>query len=354
MLPRQGDQRVKYELMSLAAAVAMAGFAQVAVAADISGAGASFPYPVYTKWADAYKKETGIGLNYQSIGSGGGIKQITARTVTFGASDKPLTGEEQSKAGDVMQWPMVMGGIVPVVNLDGFKSNELVLDGDTLAKIFLGEIKNWDDAAIKKLNPSAKLPSTAIAVVHRSDGSGTTFNFTNYLSKVSADWKSKVGEGTSVKWPLGLGAKGNEGVANYVQQTRNSIGYVETAYAKQNNMAQTRMVNKAGKAVEANGASVRAAAANADWGKAPGFFLIITDQPGDTSWPISAATFILMPQKVKDAGAAREALKFFAWAFKNGDSAAAELDYVPMPDNVVKMVEEKWKTIADEAGKPVM
>ncbi len=346
---------MKQSIMALMAALTATAVATAPVkAADISGAGATFPYPIYAKWADTYKKETGIGLNYQSIGSGGGIKQITARTVTFGASDKPLKPEELAKGGDLMQWPMVMGGIVPVVNIDGIASNQIVLDGDTLAKIFLGEIKSWDDPAIKKLNPDAKLPNAGIAVVHRSDGSGTTFNFTNYLSKVSADWKSKVGSDASVEWPVGLGAKGNEGVANNVQQTKNSIGYVETAYAKQNKMTQAKMINKAGKAVVADGASVQAAAANADWAKAPGFYLIITDQPGDASWPISASTFILMPTKVKDTAAAKEALKFFKWAYANGDDAASSLDYVPMPDSVVKLVESKWKDIKGPDGNPAM
>jgi phosphate transport system substrate-binding protein len=322
-------------------------------AADISGAGATFPYPIYAKWADTYKKETGNGLNYQSIGSGGGIKQITARTVTFGASDVPLTAKELAAGGDLMQWPMVMGGIVPVVNLDGIKPGEITLDGPTLAKIFLGDIKTWDDAAIKKLNPGVNLPSTAIAVVHRSDGSGTTFNFTNYLGKVSPDWKSKVGSATSVEWPSGIGAKGNEGVANNVQQTKNSIGYVESAYAKQNKLTTTKMVNKVGKAVEANGQTVQAAAANADWEHSDGFYLIITDQPGADAWPISASTFILMPKQVNDAAAAQEALKFFVWAYANGDKMAADLDYVPMPVAVKKLVESKWGEIKGPDAKPV-
>jgi phosphate transport system substrate-binding protein len=322
-------------------------------AADISGAGATFPYPIYAKWADSYKKETGNGLNYQSIGSGGGIKQVTARTVTFGASDKPLTAQELAAGGDLAQWPMVMGGIVPVVNLDGFKPNELTLDGQTLSKIFLGDIKTWDDAAIKKLNPGVKLPSDAIVVVHRSDGSGTTFNFTDYLSKVSADWKSKVGSATSVEWPAGIGAKGNEGVANNVQQARNSIGYVETAYATQNKLTTTKMINKDGNTVEANGATVQAAAANADWEHSDGFYLIITDQPGASSWPISASTFILMPKKAPDAAAAGEALKFFAWAYANGDKAAQELEYVPMPASVKALVQSRWNDITGPDGKPV-
>ena len=336
----------------LAGAIAI-GAAIPAFAIDISGAGATFPYPIYAKWADAYKKETNNGLNYQSIGSGGGIKQITARTVTFGASDAPLTAKQLQEGGDLIQWPMVMGGIVPVVNVEGVKAGDLLVDGPTLAKIFLGEIKTWDDAALKKLNPNAKLPSAAIAVVHRSDGSGTTFNFTDYLNKVSPDWKSKVGSATSVEWPAGIGAKGNEGVANGVKQAQNSIGYVETAYAKQNNLTTVKMTNKDGKVVAATGETVQAAAANADWEHSDGFYLIITDQPGANAWPISASTFILMPKKVNDAAAAHEALKFFTWAYAKGDKAAEELDYVPMPDKVVKLVESKWSEIQGPDGKPV-
>ena len=324
-----------------------------AFAADISGAGATFPYPVYAKWAEAYKKETGNGLNYQSIGSGGGIKQITARTVTFGASDMPLKPEALDKAG-LIQFPTVMGGIVPVVNLDGVKSGDLVLDGPTLARIYLGEIKTWDDAAIRKLNPEAKLPSQAIALVHRSDGSGTTFIFTNYLSKVSADWKSKVGNSTAVEWPAGIGAKGNEGVANNVKQTRGSIGYVETAYAKQNKLTTTRLVNKDGKPVAASPETIAAAAAGADWAHAPGFYMILTDEAGDKAWPIAGATFILLPKQPKVAADAAVALNFFAWAYKSGDTMAADLDYVPMPDSVVKTIEQTWTTEVKGAdGKPV-
>ena len=322
-------------------------------AADISGAGATFPYPIYAKWADEYKKVTGNGLNYQSIGSGGGIKQITARTVTFGASDMPLQPAELDKIG-VIQFPTVMGGIVPVVNLDGVKSNELTIDGQTLAKIYLGEITKWDDAAIKKLNPNATLPSQAIALVHRSDGSGTTFIFTNYLSKVSSDWKSKVGSNTSVEWPAGIGAKGNEGVANNVTNTKGSIGYVETAYAKQNNLTTMRMVNKDGKTVTATPDAIKGAAAGADWANAPGFYMLLTDSPGDKSWPIAGATFILVPKQPKDTAAAKEALKFFEWAYAKGDEMASSLDYIPMPDSVVKLIEAKWKSeIKDETGKPI-
>lgn len=322
-------------------------------AADISGAGATFPYPIYAKWADSYKKETNVGLNYQSIGSGGGIKQIQARTVTFGASDMPLKAEQLQKDG-LIQFPTVMGGIVPVVNIDGIASNDITLDGQTLAKIFLGEIKQWNDPAIQKLNPSAKLPSQAIAIVHRSDGSGTTFIFTNYLSKVSGDWKSKVGNNTSVEWPGGIGAKGNEGVANNVMQTKGSIGYVETAYAKQNKLTTVKLINKEGKSVAATGEAIQAAAAAADWANAPGFYMILTDEPGAGAWPIAGATFILLPKQPKDAAAAGEALKFFAWAYKNGDKAASDLDYVPMPSNIKKLIETTWvKEVKDEAGKPI-
>jgi phosphate transport system substrate-binding protein len=312
-----------------------------AFAADITGAGATFPFPIYSKWADAYKKETGNGLNYQSIGSGGGIKQIQAKTVTFGASDAPLKAEQLEKDG-LVQWPMVMGAIVPVVNIEGVKPGDLTFDGETLANIYLGKITKWDDPAIKKLNPNAKLPSDAITVVRRSDGSGTTFNFTNYLSKVSADWKSKVGEGTAVEWPTGVGAKGNEGVSGNISQTKNSIGYVEYAYAKQNKLTYTKLVNKAGKTIEPTTEAFQAAASNADWAKAPGYYVILTDQPGDKSWPITASTFILMHKDPADKAASKEALKFFAWAFKNGGKAAEELDYIPMPESVVKLIEKTW------------
>jgi phosphate transport system substrate-binding protein len=312
-----------------------------AFAADITGAGATFPFPIYSKWADAYKKETGNGLNYQSIGSGAGIKQIEAKTVTFGATDMPLKVEQLDKSG-LIQWPMVMGAIVPVVNIDGVKPGELVFDGQTLADIYLGKITKWDDPAIKKLNPNVNLPSAAIAVVHRADGSGTTFNFTNYLSKASADWKSKVGEGTAVEWPTGVGAKGNEGVAANVAQTKNSIGYVEYAYAKQNKLVYTSMINRAGKRVEPTVEAFQAAASNADWTHTPGYYVILTDQPGEKSWPITASTFILMQRVPTDKAASAEAIKFFKWAFANGGKMAEELDYIPMPENVVKLIEKTW------------
>jgi len=339
---------------ALAAGVVVAAAAFVpAKAADISGAGATFPYPVYAKWADEYKKVTGNGLNYQSIGSGGGIKQIKAKTVTFGASDAPLPGKELDEAG-LAQFPMVMGGIVPVVNLDGVKPGELTIDGPTLAKIFLGDIKTWDDPAIKKLNPGVKLPSQAIAIVHRSDGSGTTFNFAYYLADVSPDWKSKVGVNTSVQWPSGIGAKGNEGVANNVGNTKGSIGYVEYAYAKQNKLTFTKMINKAGKTVAPTSEAFQAAAANADWKSQPGYGVILANQSGDSSWPMTAATWILVYKQPSDTAATGEALKFFAWAYKNGSKAAEDLDYVPMPANVVKEVEKTWTNeIKDASGKPV-
>jgi phosphate transport system substrate-binding protein len=312
-----------------------------AFAADITGAGATFPFPIYSKWADAYKKETGNGLNYQSIGSGAGIKQILAKTVTFGATDAPLKPEVLEKDG-LVQWPMVMGAIVPVVNLEGIKPGELVLSGEVLGDIYLGKITKWDDAAMAKLNPKLKLPTDAITVVRRSDGSGTTFNFTDYLSKSNAEWKTKVGSGTAVEWPVGVGAKGNEGVAGNISQTKNAIGYVEYAYAKQNKLTYTAMINKAGKTVQPAVAAFQAAASNADWAKAPGYYVILTDQPGEASWPITAATFILMHKEPVDKAASAEAIKFFKWAFEKGDKMAEELDYIPMPDSVVKLIEKTW------------
>ena len=337
--------------------IAVAGFLAATVlpaaAMEISGAGATFPYPIYAKWADAYKKDTGVGLNYQSIGSGGGIKQIEARTVTFGATDAPLTGDDLNKNG-LAQFPMVMGAIVPVVNLEGINAGELVLDGPTLAKIYLGDIKTWDDPAIKKLNPSAKLPSQAIAVVHRSDGSGTTFNFAYYLAQVSPDWKSKVGFNTSVEWPVGIGAKGNEGVSNNEAQTKGSIGYVEYAYALQNKLSYVKMINKDGKTVSPTSEAIQAAAANADWNSVPGYGVILANQPGAGSWPMTAATFILIPKQPQDAAATTEALKFFAWAYAKGAKMAEDLVYVPMPPKVASEVEAMWsKDIKDSSGKPL-
>jgi phosphate transport system substrate-binding protein len=330
--------------MNFMKAIVAAGLVAVstsAFAADITGAGSTFIFPVLSKWADAYKKESGAGVNYQSIGSGAGIKQIQAKTVTFGATDAPLKADQLEKDG-FAQWPMIMGAIVPVVNIDGVKAGDMVLDGDTLAKIYLGNITKWDDPAIKKLNPKLTLPSAAISVVHRADGSGTTFNFTDYLSKVSADWKSKVGSGTAVEWPVGVGAKGNEGVSGNIGQAKNTIGYVEYAYAKQNKLTYTALVNKAGKTIEPTNDAFQAAASNADWANAPGYYLILTDQPGDKSWPIVASTFILMHKDATDKAASQEALKFFKYAFEKGGKMAEELDYIPMPESVIKQIEKTW------------
>ena len=324
----------------------------VASAADISGAGATFPYPIYAKWADAYKKETGTGLNYQSIGSGGGIKQIKAKTVTFGASDMPLKPEELEQAG-LIQFPMIMGGVVPVVNLKGIKSGEVKLSGTVLANIYMGEITKWNDAQIKALNPNVNLPNTAIAPVYRSDGSGTNFLFTDYLSKTSPKFKTQIGANTSVQWPAGIGAKGNEGVANMVKQTDGSIGYVEYAYAKQNNITHLDLQNKDGKTVAPKIEAFQAAAANADWANAKGYYVLLTDEPGAESWPITGASFILMYKNPQDAASSAEALKFFDWAYKNGGKMAAELDYVPMPDSVVSLVQKTWSQTIQADGKPV-
>jgi len=329
-----------FRTLTAAGAIAAATIAP-ALAVDISGAGATFPYPIYAKWADAYKKASGNGLNYQSIGSGGGIKQIKAKTVTFGASDAPLPGKELDEVG-LAQFPMVMGGIVPVVNLDGIKPGDLVIDGPTLARIFMGDIKTWDDPALKKLNPNANLPKQAIAVVHRSDGSGTTFNFVNYLSKVNGEWKTKVGEGTSVKWPTGIGGKGNEGVAAYVKQINGGIGYVELSYALQNKMAYARLKNAAGNYVLPSDETFSAAAASADWTNAKDFYLVMTNAPGENSWPITATNFILMYRQPKNANSAKAAKDFFRWVYANGDAQAKALDYVPLPPALVKQIEAYW------------
>ncbi|UDL93345.1 phosphate ABC transporter substrate-binding protein PstS [Lichenihabitans sp. PAMC28606] len=344
---------MKLDKLLCAAVITAAVSMGSANAASITGAGSTFAYPILAKWADAYRKETSNSLNYQSIGSGGGIKQIVANTVTFGATDAPLTVKDLDTNG-LAQWPQIMGGIVPVVNLDGIKPGELVLDGPTLAQIYLGKITKWDDAAIVKLNPGIKLPSQAIAVVHRSDGSGTTFNYTNYLSKVSPDWKSTVGENASVQWPVGLGSKGNEGVAAGVGQTKGAIGYVEYAYSKQNKMTYANMVNADGKTVSPTSATFQAAAANADWAHAPGFYQILTNEPGATSWPITASTFMLIHKKPSDTAAVGEALKFFDWSFEKGTKMAEELDYIPMPASVVTLIKKTWAAdIVDAQGKPI-
>ena len=333
--------------------IAAAALALPASAADISGAGATFPYPIYAKWADAYKKETGVGLNYQSIGSGGGIKQIMAKTVSFGATDMPLKAEQLAKDG-LIQFPTVLGGVVPVINVDGIKPGEITIDGPTLAKIFLTEIKSWNDPAIQKLNPSVKLPAQPIVVVHRSDGSGTTFLFTDYLSKVSPAWKDKVGASTAVEWPGGLGAKGNEGAANNVAQTKGSIGYVEYAYAKQNKMNFAKMVNKDGKTVAPTAEAFMAAAANANWEGTPGFGVVLTNEAGAASWPLAGATFILLHKQPTKPADVAEALKFFAWAYSKGDQMALDLDYVPMPDKTVSAIQKVWADeVKDASGKPL-
>src|SRR5258706_122515 len=334
-----------------ALAVAGALFSAVSQAADITGAGATFPYPIYAKWADAYKKATGVGMNYQSIGSGGGIKQITAKTVDFGASDAPMKGEDLEKNG-LVQFPAIMGGVVPVYNLKGVKTGDVKLSGPLLADIYLGKVKSWNDPAIAKLNPGVALPNQAISAVNRSDGSGTTFLFTNYLSKVSAEWKSTIGEGTAVKWPTGVGGKGNEGVANYVARIDGSIGYVEYAYAKQNKLSYAQMVNKDGQVVAPSDDSFKAAAAGADWNSVPGMGVVLTDQPGKASWPMTGASFILIHKLQEKPEHGREVLRFFEWSFKNGARMADELDYVPMPDPVVKLIQATWKAqLKDASGK---
>src|SRR5580692_7139141 len=323
-----------------------------ASAADISGAGATFPYPIYAKWADAYKTLSGVGLNYQSIGSGGGIKQIKAKTVTFGASDMPLKPDDLNSSG-LIQFPMIIGGVVPVVNIKGVLPGQLHLDGGTIASIYLGDITQWNDAAIKKLNPKLTLPTTAIAPVYRSDGSGTNFLFSDYLSKTSAKFKSTIGANTSVQWPAGIGAKGNEGVANMTTQTDGAIGYVEYAYAKQNKMSFTSLTNKSGNTVAPNAESFQAAAATADWAGADSYYLILTDQDGAKSWPITGASFILLYKQPDDAAAVGEALKFFAWAYKDGAPMAAELDYVPLPASLIAQVKKTWSSQSMSGGHPV-
>ncbi|HWW29051.1 MAG TPA: phosphate ABC transporter substrate-binding protein PstS [Steroidobacteraceae bacterium] len=323
-----------------------------ASAADISGAGATFPYPIYAKWADAYKTLSGVGLNYQSIGSGGGIKQIKAKTVTFGASDMPLKPDDLNSSG-LIQFPMIIGGVVPVVNIKGVLPGQLHLDGGTIASIYLGDITQWNDAAIKKLNPKLTLPTTAIAPVYRSDGSGTNFLFSDYLSKTSAKFKSTIGANTSVQWPAGIGAKGNEGVANMTTQTDGAIGYVEYAYAKQNKMSFTSLTNKSGNTVAPNAESFQAAAATADWAGADSYYLILTDQDGAKSWPITGASFILLYKQPDDAAAVGEALKFFAWAYKDGAPMAAELDYVPLPASLIAQVKKTWSSQIMSGGHPV-
>ncbi len=332
---------------------ALSGVATAANVTEISGAGATFPYPVYGKWAESYHHKTGVKMNYQSIGSGGGIKQIKAKTVDFGASDAPLKPEELDSAG-LMQFPMVMGGVVPVVNVPGIKPGALKLSGELLADIYMGEIKKWNDPRIEALNKGLKLPASSITVVHRADGSGTTWIFTNYLTKVSKTWASKVGNDKSVAWPAGVGGKGNEGVASYVNRIKGSIGYVEYAYALQNKMSYARLENQAGHFVSPTSKTFQAAAANADWNHAPGFYMVLTDQPGKDSWPITGATFILVYKTQMKPANGLAVLKFFDWAYHHGGKMAEKLDYVPMPASVVKLVEHTWaKDIKDASGKAV-
>lgn len=328
------------------------GFGGAVSAAEITGAGATFPAPIYAKWADAYQKATGNKINYQSIGSGGGIKQIQAKTVDFGASDMPLKPEELDKAG-LMQFPTVIGGLVPVINVSGVQPGQLRLTGALLADIYLGKITNWNDKAIKELNPNVNLPDQAIGVVRRADGSGTTFVWTNYLSKVSGEWKQKVGEGTTVQWPLGLGGKGNEGVSAFVQRLPGSIGYVEFAYAKQNKLAYVLVQNKDKQWPQPDDSTFKAAAAGADWRKSA-FYEILTDQAGKDSWPLASATFILMHKTQDKPVQGAEALRFFEWAYKNGGATALELDYVPLPDATIKLIHSAWEQVKDGSGKPVL
>ena len=337
-------------LNRIAAVAAALTCSFAATAQDVTGAGATFPAPVYAKWADAYNKATGARINYQSVGSGAGIRQIRGKTVDFGASDMPLTDAELAKDG-LVQFPTVIGGVVPVVNIKGIAPGQMKLNGQVLGDIFLGKITRWNDAAIAGLNPGVALPDAAIAPVRRADGSGTTFIFTNYLSKVNADWKAKVGEGTAVNWPTGAGGKGNEGVSSYVQRLPNSIGYVEYAYAKQNKMGYTLLRNQAGSFVAPDDLAFKAAAAGADWSKS--FFQILTEQPGKDSWPITGATYILMFKSQDKPASASATLKFFDWAYANGDKMANDLDYVSLPAPVKDMVRKQWAELKDGAGKPI-
>jgi phosphate transport system substrate-binding protein len=340
-------------VFQFSAGIALSVAAVTAHAIDITGAGASFPYPIYAKWAAQYHQETGHRVNYQSIGSGGGQQQIIARTVDFGASDDPMKAEHLDKH-NLLQFPAIIGGTVPVVNIAGIEPGQLRLTGPVLADIFLNKIRKWNDEAIKALNPDLPLPDASIIVVHRSDGSGTTFGWTNYLSKVSSEWKEKVGEGKAVKWPTGQGAKGNEGVAAYVRQLKNSIGYVEYAYAKQNKLAWTQLQNRDGRFVQPTQESFAAAAANADWDSVPGMGVVLTDEPGADSWPVTSASFILVHKEQSKPENGKAVLEFFDWAFRKGGTIAAELDYVPMPESVTARIAERWKTgIKAADGTPV-
>jgi phosphate transport system substrate-binding protein len=346
------EQILKALRTAFFAIATVAAISPAAAGAEISGAGATFPYPIYAKWAEAYAAQTGLKMNYQSIGSGGGIKQITANTVTFGASDMPLKSADLERLG-LIQFPMIMGGVVPVLNLQGVPPGRLKLDGKALSEIYLGKLTKWSDPAIADLNGGFKLPDQPIAPVYRSDGSGTTFIFTHYLSEVGPEWKDKVGENTSVEFPVGIGGKGNEGVAALASRTVGAIGYVEYAYAKQNRLPYALLRNAAGQYVAPETKSFQSAAANADWANAPNFYLLLTNQPGQESWPITGASFILMHQQVKNVEAAREALTFFDWCYRNGGQMAEQLDYVPMPDSLVKLIQQSWRQIQGPDGKPV-
>jgi phosphate transport system substrate-binding protein len=347
------DMRMKQLFTSLVIGTTAAVAFTAASAADMTGAGATFPYPIYAKWAESYKAATGNGLNYQSVGSGAGIKQIKAKTVDFGATDSPLKGEELDAEG-LTQFPAIMGGVVAVVNLDGIAPGALKLTGPVIADIYLGKITKWNAPEIVALNGGLKLPADEITVVHRADGSGTSFLFTDYLSKTNADFKTKIGAGTAVKWVVGVGGKGNEGVAANVQRIKGAIGYVEWAFAKKNKIAHTQLKNKDGQFVQPDDDNFKAAAANAEWAKTPGFGVVLTDQAGKTSWPITGVSFILMHKNQADAAKGKEVVKFFDWAFKNGGAAAAELDYVPLPASVVKLVQDSWKAnLKDASGKAI-
>ena len=343
--------RMKQLMASLIVGASAAVAFTTAAAADMTGAGATFPYPIYAKWAEQYKAATGNGLNYASVGSGAGIKQIKAKTVDFGASDMPLKAEDLDASG-LMQFPAIMGGVVTIVNLDGITPGQMKLTGQVVGDIFLGKITKWNDPAIAALNPGVKLPAEEITVVHRADSSGTSFLFTDFLSKTNAEFKTKVGADAAVKWPTGVGGKGNEGVAANVQRIKGAIGYVEWAYAKKNKMSHTQLKNKDGVFLQPDDENFKAAAANAEWTKTPGFGVVLTDQPGKASWPITGVSYILMHKQQADAAKGKEVIKFFDWAFANGDKSAIELDFVPMPDTVVKQVQASWKqNLKDASGK---
>jgi phosphate transport system substrate-binding protein len=341
---------MKFPLVRLVVASAALPFTVAAFAQDVTGAGASFPAPLYAKWADAYNKATGARINYQSVGSGAGIRQIRGKTVDFGASDAPLVDEELAKDG-LLQFPTVIGGVIPVVNIKGIEAGQIKLTGKVLGDIYLGKITRWNDAALTEMNPGVPLPDAAISVVRRADGSGTSFIFTNYLSKVNEEWKSKVGEGTAVNWPTGAGGKGNEGVSAFVQRLPNSIGYVEYAYVKQNKMTYTLLKNKDGNFAAPDEAAFKSAAAGAEWDKS--FYQVLTEQPGKDAWPITGATFIMMHMEQSKPEQAVNSLKFFDWAYKNGDAMASELDYVALPDSVKDLVRKHWEKIKDTSGMAV-